>query len=146
LLAQVQKELGPNRRPLLIAIDGPDGVGKSSLASWLAWQLEMPSLHLDVYLVRDSKSQQWRTDDLERAIRSRLDLGRPVIVEGVLLLDVLEQIGRSPEFLIYIQREDENEDRDISDFHKSLIDYRLRRKPEQRGNFILPAAMITWCP
>jgi pantothenate kinase-related protein Tda10 len=45
LLAQVQKELGPNRRPLLIAIDGPDGVGKSSLASWLAWQLEMPSLH-----------------------------------------------------------------------------------------------------
>jgi len=29
---------------------------------------------------------------------------------------------------------------------KSLIDYRLRRKPEQRGNFILPAAMITWCP
>ena len=69
-----------------------------------------------------------------------------MIVEGVLLLDVLEQIGRSPEFLIYIQREDENEDRDISDFHKSLIDYRLRRKPEQRGNFILPAAMITWCP
>jgi hypothetical protein len=52
-----------------------------------------------------------------------------VIVEGVLLLDVLEQIGRSPEFLIYIQREDENEDRDISVFHKSLIDYRLRRKP-----------------
>jgi pantothenate kinase len=74
LLAQVQKELGPNRKPLLIAIDGPDGVGKSSLASWLAWQLEMPSLHLDVYLVRDSKPQQWRTDDLERAIAPALTL------------------------------------------------------------------------
>jgi uridine kinase len=71
LLAQVQKELGPKRQPLLIAIDGPDGVGKSALASWLAWQLEMPSLHLDVYLVRDSKPQQWRTDDLDWAIRSR---------------------------------------------------------------------------
>ncbi len=86
LLAQVQLELGPTRRPLLIAIDGPDGVGKSSLASWLAWQLEMPSLNLDLYLVRDSKPLQWRTDDLERAIHSRLDLSRPVIIEGVLLL------------------------------------------------------------
>jgi pantothenate kinase-related protein Tda10 len=146
LLAQMQKEHGPNRRPLLIAIDGPDGVGKSSLASWLAWQLEMPSLHLDVYLVRDSKPQRWRTDDLERAIRSRLDLGRPVIIEGVLLLDVLEQIGRAPEFLVYVQREDENEEQGVSDLHKSLIDYRLRRKPERRANFILPAAIITWCP
>jgi hypothetical protein len=139
LLAQVQKELGPNRKPLLIAIDGPDGVGKSSLASWLAWQLEMPSLHLDVYLVRDSKPQQWRTDDLERAIRSRLDLVRPVIIEGVLLLDVLEQIGRSPEFSIYIQRWEENEDQGVSDLHKALIDYRLRRKPEQRANYKLSA-------
>jgi 2-phosphoglycerate kinase len=39
LLKKVQQCLGPNRAPLLIAIDGADGVGKSSLASWLAWQL-----------------------------------------------------------------------------------------------------------
>jgi hypothetical protein len=28
LLAEVQKRLGPDRLPLLIVIDGPDGVGK----------------------------------------------------------------------------------------------------------------------
>ena len=143
LLAQVQKELGPNRRSLLIAIDGADGVGKSSLASWLAWQLEMPSLHLDVYLVRDTTPQQWRTDDLERAIRSRLDLGRPVIIEGILLLDVLDKVGRTPAFLVYVQDQDENEDHpDASDLRKSLIDYRLRQKPEQRAKFKLAA--VNW--
>jgi len=39
LFERVQERLGPNRLPLLIAIDGADGLGKSSLASWLAWQL-----------------------------------------------------------------------------------------------------------
>jgi hypothetical protein len=30
--------------------DGVDGGGKSSLASWLAWQLGMPAVQLDLYL------------------------------------------------------------------------------------------------
>jgi 2-phosphoglycerate kinase len=48
LFEQVQERLGPNRLPLLIAIDGADGVGKSSLASWLAWQLGAPAVYLDL--------------------------------------------------------------------------------------------------
>jgi pantothenate kinase-related protein Tda10 len=43
LLELVKEQLGPNRCPLLIAIDGADGMGKSSLASWLAWQLGTPT-------------------------------------------------------------------------------------------------------
>ncbi len=38
LLCRVQAALTPNRLKLLICIDGADGVGKSSLAAWLAWQ------------------------------------------------------------------------------------------------------------
>lgn len=146
LLAQVQQELGPDRRPLLLAIDGPDGVGKSSLASWLSWQLEMPSAHLDLYLIPDTEPQQWRTGDLDCTIHARIDKGRPMIVEGVLLLDALDQIRRSPDFLIYICGEDEseNEDEDVaalaSDLHKSLLDYRRRQKPEERAQFKLAAA------
>jgi ATPase family protein associated with various cellular activities (AAA) len=94
------KGIRPDRRPLLIGIDGPDGVGKSSLASWLCWQLEMPSIHLDLYLVPDSKPQQWRTNDLERVIQTRIDKSKPVIVEGVLLLDALDKIGRPPDLLV----------------------------------------------
>ena len=50
LLDRVLGALTPNRLPLLIAIDGVDGGGKSSLASWLAWQLGMPAVQLDLYL------------------------------------------------------------------------------------------------
>lgn len=81
LLARVQQRLGPDHSPILVAIDRPNGVGKSSLASWLSWQLEMPSVHLDLYLIPDEKPQQWRTDDLDRIICARIDKGRRMIVE-----------------------------------------------------------------
>jgi tRNA A37 threonylcarbamoyladenosine biosynthesis protein TsaE len=74
VLARLQNELGPDCKPLLIAIDGADGVGKSSLASWLAWQLGMPVVHFDLYLIRDSKPLQWRTDELARIIGVRITI------------------------------------------------------------------------
>lgn len=78
LLRRIPDALGPNRRPLLIAIDGPDGVGKSSLASWLAWQFGMPTVHLDLYLIRGSRPLKWRTDEVDRLIQARANLGGPV--------------------------------------------------------------------
>jgi uridine kinase len=50
LLKTLQRKLGPDRFPLIVGIDGRWGAGKSSLASWLAWQLGMPSVHLDLYI------------------------------------------------------------------------------------------------
>jgi uridine kinase len=49
LRTEIRHALGfpHDRRPLLIGIDGKDGSGKSSLAAWLSWQLEMPAIHLD---------------------------------------------------------------------------------------------------
>ena len=81
LLDRVQTALTPNRLPLLIAIDGMDAVGKSSLGSWLAWQLGMPAVHLDLFIT-SLYPIQWLTADLKRVVDLRLDRGRPVIVEG----------------------------------------------------------------
>ena len=67
LLDAIKEALTPNRLPLLIAIDGADGSGKSSLASWLAWQLGMPAVQLDLYLT-DTKPIQWLTADLARVL------------------------------------------------------------------------------
>ena len=89
------------RSSLLIAMDGADGVGKSSLASWLAWQLEMPAVQRDLYLTNDEPIQ-WLKADLDRAISRRLGRGRPLIVDGVLVLDALDQIGREADFLVRV--------------------------------------------
>ena len=90
------------RRPLLIAIDGADGIGKSSLASWLAWQLGMPAVHLDLFLT-SLHPIQWLGADLKRAVDRRLDLKHSVIVEGVMVLNALDQIGRKADLVVYVE-------------------------------------------
>jgi hypothetical protein len=127
----VKDQLGPDRLPLLIAIDGPDGVGKSSLASWLAWQLGMPTVRLDLYLIRNSTPLQWRTDEVARAIDSRLGREYPIIVEGVLGLDVLDQIGRQPDFLAYVRGQGGHF------LSNQLNDYSVRQDPVRRAQITL---------
>jgi hypothetical protein len=66
------------RRPILIGIDGLDGSDKSSLAAWLSWQLEMPAIHLDLYIVPDTDPLEFRTDHLAtlKIARLQTDLER----------------------------------------------------------------------
>src|SRR3954454_10138535 len=132
LLEEVLKHLGPSRPPRLIGIDGPDGTGKSSLASSLDWQLSAPSLHLDMYLITGSDTLQWRTDCLQTVVTTRLDeRAKPLIVEGVMLLDVLARIGRKADFLAYV-------DGQGSDSLSTLLaDYRARCDPIGRANLHL---------
>ena len=95
------------RRPLLIAIDGEDGSGKSSLAAWLSWQLEMPAIHLDVFLIRDSDPITWRIPALRAAVDGAQfeERKRPVIIEGVLIRQALSSIYRVPDYSVYVERE-----------------------------------------
>lgn len=122
----------PNRLPLLIAIDGADGIGKSSLASWLGWQLGAPTIHLDLYLIKGSNPLQWRTDDLQRVIHARLvEHAKPLIVEGILILEALDRIGRKSDFLVHVEGEGGHY------LSGRLADYRARHRPEQRAQFHL---------
>jgi hypothetical protein len=95
LRAQVSEALGPCRNPILI--HGRDGEGKTSAATWLAWQFGMPAIHLDLFIRRsESKSAiSWRTDDLARCLKARG--AKPIIIEGVLLLEALATIEKSPD-------------------------------------------------
>jgi uridine kinase len=118
--------------PLLIAIDGADGVGKSSLASWLAWQLGAPSVHMDLYLVRDSDPLRWRTHELQRIVITRLvEHAQPLVVEGILILDALDKIGRKSDFLIYVDGEG------CHSLSSRLAAYRAQYRPEQQAQFHL---------
>jgi hypothetical protein len=102
LLQAVKTALTPQRLPLLIAIDGADGCGKTSLASWLGWQLGMPSIPLDVFVWR-LNPLQWRIPELQRVLAKRVDdERRPVIIDSVLVLDALQQVGRKADYLIFV--------------------------------------------
>ncbi len=132
LLGQIRVALTPQWHKLLICIDGANGLGKSSLALWLAWQLGAVAIPLDLYVVQDSNPLRWRTEDLRRVIDARLRVG-PAVVEGVLALNALEALKRSPDFLIFV--EGDSSSRRLA---PEIAEYNARQRPRDRANFTLP--------
>ncbi len=130
---------GPGKGPqwqsvmMVIAIDGADHCGKSSLASWLAWQLGMPAVQLNLYLT-NLYPIQWSVDDLARVVAQRIDVdrGRPVIIEGVLMLDALDQIRRKPDFLVFVRGGYPG-----SSLGAQIEQYQSRQKPLERANYVI---------
>jgi hypothetical protein len=131
LLSCLKEALTPDRLPLLIAIDGADNAGKSSLASWLAWQLGMPAVQLDLYLT-SLRPIQWLTDDLARVVARRMDRDRPLIIDGVLALDALDRIGHAASFLVFVSGGHSG-----STLAPQIAAYKLRRKLPEQANFII---------
>jgi hypothetical protein len=131
LLDRIKDALTTNRFPLLIAVDGADNAGKSSLASWLAWQLGMPAVQLDLYLT-NLRPIQWLTEDLDRVVARHLDRDRPLIIDGVLVLDALDQIGRMPNFLVFVSGGHER-----SSLAPQIAAYMSRQTLQERANFII---------
>ncbi|WP_194392036.1 hypothetical protein [Bradyrhizobium sp. CCBAU 51765] len=147
LLAVLWSALGPDRKPLLIGIDGREGAGKTSLSNWLAWQLGMPVIHLDLFL-KSSEAPgpiARRIAELDRCIKARGD--RPLIVEGAFLLDALNEVGRSPDFLIFVEVDcapsaPGSADSDVVDprefsLANQVLAYLARCTPLNRANFKL---------
>lgn len=119
----------------LIALDGLPGSGKSTLAASLSARLAIRAVHLDDYLVHGCVgfTDYLRYEDLRRAL-----LPRPVIVEGVCMLDVLDRLELRPDQLVYLQ----------APFAARLLDrshplvrevraYTDRSQPLERANLVL---------
>jgi hypothetical protein len=127
----------PDRYPIVIGIDGRYGKGKTSLASWIAWQFGMSAIHLDLFLVRGKDRIEWRISDLKRCVEARLKLQKPILIEGVKLLDALDEaLSLKPHFLIFVGPARQEED-----LHEPLAseinDYFERRRPASVANFHL---------
>jgi hypothetical protein len=104
ILTKILKDPGhphPWRR-YTIAVDGVDGCGKSTLSRYLAWQLGMPTIELDLLI---DENAQHDVPTLCRLIESRHKRDRPVIVEGVFVLRALAKAGVSVDFLICVEAE-----------------------------------------
>lgn len=85
----------------LVAIDGVDGAGKTTLARRLSDTLGWPTVDLDDHIGPKGRSyvEQVLFDDLAEAIRPR-----PVIFSGIHMLEVLERVGAAADFLVYVVR------------------------------------------
>jgi len=123
-------------RKLTVGIDGADGVGKSPLARFLSWQLGMPTLETDMFLEKGKKYPLIRYDELSNLIDWRHSLNRPVIVEGIYLLDTLSRINIKTDVLIYV--EDKNFDGSLT-WQTELKQYREKHDPLGKADYIYKA-------
>jgi uridine kinase len=87
----------------VVAIDGRDGVGKTTLGRHLAWHFNVSLVETDLFLVRGQGRLVYRDEEIARVVRARLDKPRPVIVEGVSVLRLLQRLKVAPDFVVYVR-------------------------------------------
>lgn len=86
--------------PKIVAVDGRSGSGKTTFGRFLSWYFNSSLIELDLFLYEGGLVH--RTDDVNRLIKQRLCVRRPVIVEGLMVLKVLRDIERSPDLIVYV--------------------------------------------
>ena len=131
-LVPVLKEL-PGK---LITIDGRDGSGKTTLGRFLAWYFNVTLVETDLFIL-DESGPTYRLKEINRIITARLAEPRPVIVEGVTVMHLLAQLGRNPDFLIYVRNSEFTGSETLSGM---LNCYEETHAPEKRANLILELA------
>jgi hypothetical protein len=88
--------------PAIVAIDGECNAGKTSLSRFLAYRFNITLVETDFYLKERTGVFEYESEEPKRLILSRLNKGRPVIVEGVEVRRLLKQIGIEPDFAIRV--------------------------------------------
>ena len=91
----------------------------AGLATWDAYLTDLPPM-------------RWLTSELARIVKHRIDNSRAAILDGVCALDVVDQIKRKADFLIFLRGGDEG-----SSLAPQILAYRSRRRPDQLAQFTL---------
>jgi hypothetical protein len=142
LLRQLRRFILP-WRALTIGIDGRPGAGKSELGRLLAWQLDVPLIETDLWMFPSLDPVRYRYAQIRTLAARRHKLKRPVIVEGIKLLETLRRIKIECDFLIWVQNshvdpEDEEDFSLIFEFgglRAEVERYFADHNPEARANY-----------
>lgn len=125
----LEPELG-NLPRKLIAIDGRDGVGKTSLGRFLAWYFNITLIETDPFL-KQNETLSYKTECINKVIEFRLNKPRPVIIEGVCVLQLLSILERNHDILIYVTNSGKSGSEKLSEM---MENYEIRYKPEKFAN------------
>jgi len=120
-------------RRFLVAIDGVDAAGKSTLGRYLAWQLGMPLIETDLHFNTEQGGLTYHSDALRLTLDARLSRDRPVIVEGVRVLAILQELSLAPDFLIWVEQEGHTGSHSLGE---KLSAYQTEFAPRSRADWI----------
>lgn len=87
---------------VIVTIDGRDGVGKTTLGRYLAWHFNISLIETDLFLIPARDHLIHLDDQINRIIERCVTTPRPVIVEGISMLQLMKRIHRVPGFSIYV--------------------------------------------
>jgi predicted AAA+ superfamily ATPase len=115
----------------IVAIDGLPGVGKTTLGRFLAYRCNVSLIETDLFLIERQGRMVYGNYEIARIIAKRVDAysPRPVIVESAVVLRLLAELGRRPNFSIYISNQDAPESH--GDILADLNAYELNFRPRE---------------
>ena len=121
----------------VIAIDGRNGVGKTTFGRFLAWAFNSTLVETDLYL--KNEEFEYRDVELKRIIKCRLSKSRPVILDGIAILWILKRLDITPDCHIYIRNRHQSDDEiDRTDIvGQYLIKYEFEALPIQKSHYLL---------
>ncbi len=101
----------------IIAVDGDDCSGKSTVSRYLSWKMGVSVVEIDDYFVPEYsnktlesyaellKSKESNVKFLKEVVEKKQKIGRPIIIEGIVVLEILEICEVKPDFIIYMKNE-----------------------------------------
>ena len=124
----------------VVIIDGKPGVGKTTLGRFLAWRFNISLIETDLYLISQQGEYSYRDTEVASVIRSRNQSDRPVIVEGVVALRLLDKLDINWDYHIHVTCE-QSTSYPLNEYQDYLKEY----KPAEKANLVisLPHSIIS---
>ena len=119
-------------RKFIVAVDGTDYSGKSTIARYLGWQLGMSVVETDLCNKPGVHPIETDPEIFDRLVQGRLKMNRPVIVEGITVMQSLSDIGLEPDFLLKMRNIDFNGSRI---FQEKLASYAKSHESKRQPDF-----------
>jgi uridine kinase len=134
---KIVEGLAPVMRGLpgvIVTIDGRGGVGKTTLGRYLAWHFNVTLIETDLFLIPAQDYVIHLDDQINRIIERRITSRRPVIVEGVAMLQLMKRINRVPNFSIYVTNPQQSSSKTLE---KWLSAYEAEFAPLSKANIVV---------